>query len=351
MFQFTTTNVVNSAYWNGYTPTNDQEKDKKHALFTASENESFYVKGVNNFLTENITAVYKAPSRKEDLAKIEIDLDEVEGYTDLRDKTTKKGDVFRLNIYIGLTQGSNDAMYSNDFYFKGKPLMIDFSWDKAEDSKTAVQVTAEKLMKAINRFYLNFEGEKMVDVDFDGTSKITIRAISEYQRFKKAVVEKLDPRANMGMGEWEEVDDAVTVVSEGVEGFGTYSWILHNLRIPTAARNDIFGQNVEESPIPGRTYTQYTIHYCKNRGSLGLNAVGHQATSHTTHVFYVIEDGCEDGVQTMFEEALTRALGSDLETKAFTTGVNKEGKFVEEAGFLDADGISEATAKEPSVDD
>ena len=40
-------------------------------------------------------------------------------------------------------------------------------------------------------------------------------------------------------------------------------------------------------PIPGAHYNQYTIHYCVDRGPLGLNAVGDNVKSVTTVVFYV----------------------------------------------------------------
>ena len=73
----------------------------------------------------------------------------------------------------------------------------------------------------------------------------------------------------------------------GKEGFGTYSYLLHNLRLPTAARYGAFAWNKEESPVPGVVYDEYVIRYCVNRGELGLNAVGDTVKSVTTHVIYV----------------------------------------------------------------
>ena len=50
----------------------------------------------------------------------------------------------------------------------------------------------------------------------------------------------------------------------GKEGFGTYSYLLHNLRLPTAARYGAFAWNKEESPVPGVVYDEYVIRYCVN---------------------------------------------------------------------------------------
>ena len=317
MFQFTTTNVINSPWFGGYVTDKEWEIDDPQALFTVGEdkegNDTFFVKGVNNFVSKNVISVYKAEARPAEYASVTFDLNDI---TDpLTGEDPKKGDIYRLNIYIGLSQGSNDAMYANDFYFKGKPLMIDFVWVKGDDKNDEAKKVAENLVKTIKRYGLVFEGEKMVHVTLDSDGVITLTAVNEYQRFKKAVIEKLDPTAYQGMGDWNEVEDVATINSEGSESFGTYSYILHNLRIPTSARDSMFAPNVEETPHVGALYNQYTLHYCKNRGSLGLNAVGQQALSHTTHVFYVKQDICKD-----FEEALTTALGANFEEEKPGTG-------------------------------
>lgn len=66
-------------------------------------------------------------------------------------------------------------------------------------------------------------------------------------------------------------------------------------------RTRAFGVNLDENPIIGAKYNQYTIHYCTNRGVLGTNAVGDTVKSVTTHVFYVNQN-----VATDFETALAK---------------------------------------------
>lgn len=305
MFQFTTTNVINS----------NEDSTGKELWTSAAANEetgkpaSFHVKRVNNFLAPNVKAIYKAVANDPEMAKVTISLSGIKA----KDAVTKTlraaqdGDQFRLAIYVGLTQASQDSRYSNDMVLKGKPFTVDFVWDT--DAKT----TVENLVKTIEKYQLLVYTERLLNVEYN-EEYLTIEATTEYQRFKKVNIEAFDSEAHFGMGEYivvksldnlREIDNSETLSGElegyfvGKEGFGTYSWILHNLRLPTSARTSAFSINKEETPVPGALYDQYTIHYCANRGILGLNAVGEVTKSLTTHVFFVRQDLAES-----FETAL-----------------------------------------------
>ena len=234
------------------------------------------------------------------MAKVTIDLSQING-TD--------GESYRLSVYIGLTQASQESRYANDLILKGKPFTVDFVW------KTSATDVAANLVKIINKYAVLVYGEKLLNVSCNG-SCLTIEAVNEYQRFRKVNIEKFDKDAYFGRGEYNAVrtledlseqdsSAALTGTVEGYfvgkEGFGTYSYLLHNLRIPTAMRTRAFGVNLDENPIIGAKYNQYTIHYCTDRGVLGTNAVGDTVKSVTTHVFYV-----NQSVASEFEEALTK---------------------------------------------
>lgn len=289
MFQFTTTNVINSL--------KDLTTNKDLLVV---EDDTLRVKRVGNFKKDNIEAIYKAVAVEPEFAKVTLNLSQV---------TASKGDVLRLSVYIGLSQASQDSRYSNDLIYKGKPFSVDFVW------KDSAATTAEALVKSIKKYQLTVYGEKLLTVTSSG-NYITIEAVNEYQRFRSVNVEKFDESKHFGMGEYTIVrsledltekssNAAVTSTAEGYfvgkEGFGTYSFILHNLRIPTSARTNAFAINQEEAPVIGATYNQYTIHYCVNRGPLGMNAVGDTVKSVTTHVFYVKSDLVSE-----FESALTK---------------------------------------------
>lgn len=157
--------------------------------------------------------------------------------------------------------------------------------------------------------------KKLLNVSYSDTC-ITIEATDEYQRFRFINIEKFDNEAYHGMGEYKVVrslenlgakdtNAKVTATAEGYfvgkEGFGTYPFLLHNLRLPTYARRRYLATNEDETPVIGAKYNQYTIYYCANRGILGDNAVGDLVKSRTTHVFYVRQD-----LATEFELALAK---------------------------------------------
>lgn len=295
MFQFTTTNVINSN--KDYTTGKPLWSAQDAALDKPA---SLNVKRVSKFLGPNVVSIYKAEANDPEMAKVTIDLSQISG-TD--------GESYRLSVYIGLTQASQESRYANDLILKGKPFTVDFVW------KTSAADVAKNLVKIINKYAVMVYGEKLLNVSYSG-AYLTIEAVNEYQRFRKVNIEKFDKDAYFGRGEYNAVrtlenlseqtsNAALTGTVEGYfvgkEGFGTYSYLLHNLRIPTAMRTRAFGVNLDENPIIGAKYNQYTIRYCADRGVLGTNAVGDTVKSVTTHVFYV-----NQSVASEFEEALTK---------------------------------------------
>lgn len=297
MFNFTTTTVINS----------NVDLSSKKPLWTLGgpnqdDSNILMIKRLHAFNAKNVTAIYKAEPIEPQVAKACIDFSDIED--------VKKGDKLRLNIYIGLTQASQDSRYANDMIYKGKPFSVEFTW---KDDKTA-----ESLEKIIRNNEIFTYGEKMLNAVFSGNS-LALEAVDEYQRFRNIEIEKFDRTITSQYGgefvpmisfeDFDKVEDGDEVLDmssttpsigsgnkyfEGKEGFGTYEFILHNLRIPTTSRTDVFALNQEENPIPGATYTQYTIHYCADRGQLGLNAVGDTVRSVTTHVLFVLNSLVEE---------------------------------------------------------
>ena len=114
--------------------------------------------------------------------------------------------------------------------------------------------------------------------------------LGEYQVVKSAMTEAHKTDAGY---------DTHFTIEQGKEGFGTYQWILKNLRLPTAARTSWTAINADETPIIGAKYDEYVIRYCVNRGIMGGDAVGEVTKSLTTHVFYVNQT-----VSASFKDAL-----------------------------------------------
>lgn len=280
MFQFTTTNVINS---NTDLTTGKPLWSAQKASDEGSNGiASLHVKRVNNFKQPNVVHIFKSEYTEPKNAKAVIDLTQITG--------AKKGDIYRLSIYIRLSQSLQSSYYSNDMVFKGKPISVEFEW---QDSAAN---TAKKLESLIKKFGIAMYEKDIVKVTASGAT-LTMDATDQYQRFHTVEVEKYDPEAYHGMGKYisvisaheetHEDYDGVNKITQGVEGFGTYEWLLHNLRLPTTARTRVYAMNSDETPIPGAKYNEYVIHYCVNRGILGTNAVGDMVKSMTTHVFYV----------------------------------------------------------------
>ena len=294
MFQFTTTTVINSA--KDYTnPSVDRFKgDSKY----------FDVKRVNRFKVKNIRSVYKQDPVAQANAKATIDMSKVKAVLTAAKAT--KG-TFRVEIYVHLAQSNNNPLYSNTWVVKGRPWTFEFSATSTEDAGAIV----DKVIKMINKFKLFTMDTEQLKATKD-TNKLVLTAQDPYQIFSKVELQYFDPSIGTTTGcctprgEYAPVENygatAVTEITKGNEGFGTFEWIMRNLRLPTAEQTRWNALYQDDRPMVGATYTQYTLEYCENRGILGGDAVGEETKSVTTHVFFVNQT-----VKTQFEEALTAA--------------------------------------------
>lgn len=280
MFQYTNTIVLNSL------------KDVTTGLDKIVKgSDNIEVRRVNKFLKSNVSAMYKRAASDPVIGKAEFTI------------TNPGAGIYRLKLYIRLS-GSQNSYYSNDFVFKGKPFVYEFKI--ASNSTTATDVAKEikRVIDKIQAFY----GDKYIKTEV-AEDKLTIHGVDEYQLFTEAKIQKLNTAANNPLT--NEVFEDVTegTITKSVEGFGTYTHILKDLRLPTIEARKFEAVNQEELPVPGAKYNQYIIEYKVDRGLFGGAAVGQQVTSKTTHVFYVL-----DSLATEFETAL-KVLGTIHEIK------------------------------------
>lgn len=294
MFQFTTTTVINSA------------KDYTNPSVELFKGDSKYfdVKRVNRFKVKNIRSVYKQDPVAQSNAKATIDMSKVK--TVLTTSKATKG-TFRVEIYVHLAQSNNNPLYSNTWVVKGRPWTFEFSATSTEDAGAIV----DKVIKMIKKFKLFTMDTEQLKATKEDT-KLALTAQDPYQIFSKVELQYFDP--NIGTttgcctprGEYAPVENYgvtdVASITPGNEGFGTFEWIMRNLRLPTAEQTRWNALYQDDRPMVGATYTQYTLEYCENRGILGGDAVGEETKSVTTHVFFVNQT-----VKNQFEAALTAA--------------------------------------------
>lgn len=293
MFQFTTTTVINS----NKDYTTDLELWSAQEA-TGGKPASLNIKRHLNFKKPNVVSITKAEYTAPKFAKATLDLSHL-GVTEGN---------FRIAMYIKLAQSSANSYYANDLVFKGKPLYVEFVWKKNEAASTV----AKRIKDTVKKFMLMVYEKDLVKISVDGT-KVIIEGIDEYQRFTRVDIEEFVKSTDPSMfGGYEVIKSALTkehsedpeydenfTIEQGIEGFGTYQWILKNLRLPTAARTSWTAINADEVPIIGAKYNEYVIRYCVNRGIMGGDAVGEVTKSLTTHVFYVNQN-----VSSLFESAL-----------------------------------------------
>lgn len=350
MFNFTTQTVYNH-------------------ISTSGANKNMYVAanaavpairiGNTRFDKNSILDIQVKKSTVENLASVEFDMSSIipTGESAPNEVTA------RIALYIGLSMNNQDALYANDLLYKGKPLFIEFSAKKGESA----DIIAKRVKNIADKFLLLMYGNKILDIQITATAattgedatpavgKVKIVGTNGYQQIKRAVLQKFDPEAKTldcctTQGEYVDVITGVPVIyttnstgvvtisnnkldsdgntvalgadevaiEPGLEAFGDYNWIIHNLRLPTAANTNFWAPTKAEMPVPGTQYSQIIIRIAKDRDGIAGQVVGQRATSVTTHVLYVINSQA-----TTVIDAFTTLLGQDANNKIKTDADTK----------------------------
>lgn len=320
MFNFTTTTVVNNPKAIRFIP---RSADGKHfAKIQVNRYPELYhdPNGVGPHIVD--VAINKAT--KAEFAEAEIDLSPANGF--------ENGQKYRIDIYIRI-QGNNESTYANDWVFKGKPLSLGEFIYKTTTPQGGGAATidanlVDNIVKNIKSKMLTIYGEALVNVTKVSSTKLNIKAKTQYQRFidqdnnagvkvmhisnianafdQKFVGANINEFGASIVGDYasEEMfaDDGndgnsiVKMIATGKEAFGDFAHIVKDLRLPTGPNTRWYGPAVgdwtmdeanDDRPNPGSYYTQITITYEADRGVMGLGVVGGLAKSRTTHVFYV----------------------------------------------------------------
>ena len=227
-----------------------------------------------------VETIRKAEGHNYELCEAELDLSAVQLGT---------AKVARLYIYVGL-DGSEESIYANDWYRKGMPLSVSFAVGTAAEMAKAIEDT----VKTFNVFT---KVKKVLDVTANG-DVLTIKGTHEHQRLQKIaiLVEDTDSVLHEEKVITEYIANrkdstAITIVNAGVNGFGTYSQLSKDLRLPTAAHNSWLSVQKDEMPIVGALYTQYIItYYAPSTSNPSFTAVGNRSMSESTHVYWVKND-------------------------------------------------------------
>lgn len=313
MFKFSTNTVVNNG-----------ENVKVVLSKDGSTPEAIRVNR-NTLKLANIVGIYRNPHVDDVKFQVTVDLSKLYETTGEGQNatTTPKSKVGRIYLYIKLSDSQN-SYYSNDFVFKGKPFYIEFP------VKNSATNTATEAVKVVKK-YLNMVYEyPLVKVTANG-SNLVLEGTDEYQIVSECKLQYYDDTAKSYdccdvFGDYIDIEDAVTVNRQGNPGFGTYRYMIKNLRLPTAANTRWNRIVTDETPIYGAKYNQYIIKYCTNRGIMGSDAVGEVTKSLTNHVFYV-EDGYDNTASTGFKAFISGlTLPENAEVKELGDPSNSQGE-------------------------
>ena len=264
------------------------------------------------FVKGNVDCIRRRNGYKAELCKATID------FTKLRDNlvpTNHAVNYCRLDIYIGI-EGAEPYIYSTPWYHKGKPFWVDFIVKKGDEAKDIAN-RVEKTIKSNHVFQVD---KDLIKVTNNGAGILTLEGATEYQRFRKIEINIFEADADYAdlvteLNPNEVVaSDAIALVTKGKNAFGTYSQIVKDLRLPTAANYQWLATRKVEIPIVGAVYNQYIIEYHAPANSHPLSVVGGRLDSHTTHVFWVKND---TELVTAWENAL-KTLGDIIDSDTNT---------------------------------
>lgn len=239
------------------------------------------------FVKDNVDCIRRRKGYEEELCKATIDFSKLT--SDL--VPTDGVNYCRLDIYIGV-EGAEPYIYSTPWYHKGKPFWVEFIVKKGDKAKDI----ADRVEKTIKSNHIFQVDKDLIKVTNDGAGKLTLEGATEYQRFRKIEINIFEAEADYAdlvteLNPNEVVADAaVALVNKGKNAFGTYSQVIKDLRLPTAANYQWLATRKVEVPIVGAIYDQYIIEYHAPANSHPLSVVGGRLDSYTTHVFWVKND-------------------------------------------------------------
>ena len=195
----------------------------------------------------------------------------------------------RLEVYV-TAEGAEPAAYTTAAQ-KGKPFWVEFTTVKGETAANIAKKVAD-LFEKNDVFVLN---KKAINATVSGNT-VVFEANQEYLRFGDIKLHICDAyTGDTNKVAALEKDSTKTSASillnvAGTNGFGTYSHILKDLRLPTAANGAWMAPHASEAPVVGALYDQYIIEYCAPAPHSGMQTVGQKMEQHTTHVFWVKKD-------------------------------------------------------------
>lgn len=234
--------------------------------------DGFRIDGMN-YKTKYVGTIYKTPAVDGSKATLTLPLANIKSVVT---------NLAQFVIELGLDNDYRGDFGSALYYFR-KPVMVTLDASTLDEA----DVVAKAFEKA------GVAGEKLYTVT-SGEGTVTLTMNDNYITVRSAKV--FDIQCKEGCGEMMEVPVEVVTWETLKEnytpnkvGFGTYEYMIHNLRLPTYANIRFASPAEVEMPVKGGKYNQYSFEYTVPRRLGGLSVAGQKTESTTIHTFFVLD--------------------------------------------------------------
>lgn len=308
---------------------NDNEGKLNGNRFIA-DGEILKVDHMINVKAKDVCSAYKAEGEAEANEVINIAAPELSDVLAV-------GDVVRLKLVLG-QEGRVISTFNDQYPEHSRTFLYEAKVEVADEIPFAA--LAEAIKKETAMFESPFFAV-VEDAESAGSSAgddLTLAALDCYTRFDEVQVVKVPLDADRAAGAVltgyqdyvvlveadrkallsdESGESDVTLVTEGNTGKNTTNYIIHNLRLQTAANINPYGTNMDERPLPKSLYDQYTLELVTERRQIGHQVMGAIDQSLVTVIFFV-----HSSVSAEFASAL-EAAGITVEEPAATAPIKR----------------------------
>ena len=279
MYQFSTTNVINSQYavdYNGNTLLDSTGTAVQKFVGTSA---GLNVAKVGFFKKANIVSIYKRPYQAgvKEVASVTV-------------TAMTLGAPVRFLVDLKLSQSTQSEYTNYSLDFK-KPIAVEIL------SSGVANTDAASFISELNKMKDRF-GHTYFVASSGGGAVVTLTAREDVQRFNSIVISEATANTS-SITQYDYVTKATgSVTTPGKVGFGDNAWMMRAVMIPTAENVRVFGISKEERPVLGGNYSEYVLRYSLDKD--GTDGIVSGGKSVTTHVFYVISTEV-----TRFEQEIT----------------------------------------------
>lgn len=231
-----------------------------------------------------------------------------------------KGKYVSILIELGLDKDYRGDFASALYYFR-KPILVDLKVDSAEN-------VAKAINKSLPTDY------KMMKATASGDN-VTVEALDAgYIKVLKVVLKEHDEKGDVSNTvTWDPTAGTVAgiTVTKNVPEFGTYNYLIQNLRLPTYENLRFASPAAVEMPAYNTNYVQYSFIYTVPRHIGGTSVAGEVNHSTTTHTFYVAEN-LADTMDGVFSTETGKTVGLKVAPEVVVltaTDINNDGDWLD----------------------